>query len=329
MDLLLGQCEAPVAEQARKRLEEDESFRRHHDDVAHTLSALHLLPEVEPPEDLLGKTLTRVRPGPRIDMLLAREGSHRRVRPASFSLRELGTIAAVLALTAFVFVPSFRQAGRISTAGQCASHMAQIGTGMESYRSENNGYLPQAGRDQWRWLPSKNEESVSNSQGLFKLILGGHAPPESFQCPGGGSGTPATFAVTAGMTDFPASRFINYSYQHALGGGGVRRTDPSLAGVTETMAILADETPVFRNGKFWASRVSAPTSDNHAGAGQNVLYLDMHVEWTKTASVGVGGNNIYLAEGIYSYRGDETPVSPIDTFLLPAYCDKTCPASGR
>ena len=207
--------------------------------------------------------------------------------------------------------------------------MSQIGAGMESYGAANNGYLPRAGRDQLRWLPSRSEESVSNSEGLFKLILGGYVRSESFQCPGGGSGTPAPLTVTTGMTDFPASRFINYSYQHALGATGVRRTDPSLAGVTETMAILADETPVFRNGKFWANRVSDPTSDNHAGAGQNVLYMDMHVEWTKTASVGVGGNNIYLAEGIYSYRGDETPVSPIDTFLLPAYCNKTCRESLR
>ena len=33
----------------------------------------------------------------------------------------------------------------------------------------------------------------------------------------------------------------------------------------------------------------------------------------------MNGNNIYIAEGIYTYRGDETPVSPTDTFLMPAY----------
>ena len=45
----------------------------------------------------------------------------------------------------------------------------------------------------------------------------------------------------------------------------------------------------------------------------------MSVKFAKDANAGVRGNNIYLAEGIYQYRGEETPVSPTDSFLLPAY----------
>ena len=43
------------------------------------------------------------------------------------------------------------------------------------------------------------------------------------------------------------------------------------------------------------------------------------MEWAQTAEAGVMGNNIYLAEGVYEYRGDERPSTPTDTFLLPAY----------
>ena len=85
------------------------------------------------------------------------------------------------------------------------------------------------------------------------------------------------------------------------------------------MAILADSTPFYRNGGFEADQAATAASENHGRTGQNVLYLDMHVGWAKGPAVGVNKNNIFLAEGIYNYRGNETPVGPTDTFLLPAY----------
>ena len=41
------------------------------------------------------------------------------------------------------------------------------------------------------------------------------------------------------------------------------------------------------------------------------------MRWFTHAQAGVNGNNIWLADGIYDYRGDEKPTSPVDTFLLP------------
>ncbi len=61
------------------------------------------------------------------------------------------------------------------------------------------------------------------------------------------------------------------------------------------------------------------SSLNHGARGQNVLYLSGHVAWAETPAAGVGGNNIYLIEGVDDYRGDESPAEPTDSFLLPAY----------
>ena len=85
------------------------------------------------------------------------------------------------------------------------------------------------------------------------------------------------------------------------------------------MAILADSTPLFPRGRFRRDRVNATAGDNHAGTGQNVLYFDMHVEWSRTAAAGVRDNNIFLAGEIREYAGDEKPADPTDTFLLPAW----------
>ena len=90
--------------------------------------------------------------------------------------------------------------------------------------------------------------------------------------------------------------------------------------VAGRMAILGDRNPLFNNGRFIPKRIESLVSDNHGQTGQNVLYLDMHVEWAETPSAGVDGNNIFLAEGIYEYTGNEEPTGPTDTFLLPTYC---------
>jgi hypothetical protein len=139
-----------------------------------------------------------------------------------------------------------------------------------------------------------------------------------FQCPAVSGTKPANFAVMAGMTDFPQARFIGYSYQYALG-AGLSLNDPALRAAAAEMAILADSNPLFSGGRFRPARLGTAVSENHNGRGQNVLYLDNHTRWTTSPRAGVHGNNIYLAEGVLEYRGDEAPVSPTDTFLLPAY----------
>jgi prepilin-type processing-associated H-X9-DG protein len=55
-------------------------------------------------------------------------------------------------------------------------------------------------------------------------------------------------------------------------------------------------------------------SRNHEGRGQNVAYVDGHVEWRNTPASGVGGDEIYankagVAEG--------SPLAADDSVLLP------------
>ena len=128
-----------------------------------------------------------------------------------------------------------------------------------------------------------------------------------------------SFVVRAGMTDFPSATFISYSYHHTSGPDRPRLNDPRLQGVKEHMAILADSTPLFDDGTFRPDRVNASAGDNHGVTGQNVLYLDMHVDWKDEASVGVNRDNIFLAGSIRDYHGTEAPAGPQDTFLLPAF----------
>ena len=323
LDFLAGQCDGPAARRVNERLGNDEAFRRHHDDMAAAIRAVKLLVPVEPPAGLVDDTMARIRQRHRTDALVAREGLRRRRRVSGLPVREIIAVAASLALLASVLVPFFRQTVRLSTAEQCAAQIEQIGKAMAAYADANNQYLPVAGASHAgatpHWLPSETRPGVSNSEGLFKLVSAGLATQSLFQCPAAQNDEPKTFTMTAGMIDFPQDRFVNYSYQHTLAPSSIRRSDPTLAAVADSMAILADATPVFQAGRFRPDRVEAKAGDNHSGQGQNVLYLDMHVQWSHDAAAGVMGDNIYLVEGIDTYSGDEAPAGPRDSFLLPAY----------
>jgi type II secretory pathway pseudopilin PulG len=316
VDYVLGRLAEPESEALRRRLEADEDLRRLHGDVKSTFAAVGLMPEYEPSEALVEETLARVRRQRQTDALLAREKPSPRVVAPTFSLRELGAVAAVLIILAVIFVPSFTESRRLAVQGQCASNVGQIGYGLQAYATTYGGALPGVEADQPRWLPAEGRPAVSNSRGLYKLILGRYVSPVSFQCPAVARGS---FVVQAGMVDFPQAKFISYSYQHTIGPGGLRRDDPKLQAVAPEMAVLADDTPLFRDGRFLAERLRSPVSDSHGGRGQNVLYLDMHVEFRPQPEAGVGGDNIYLAGDIHQYSGTERPTSPLDTFLLPSY----------
>ena len=121
------------------------------------------------------------------------------------------------------------------------------------------------------------------------------------------------------MLDFPAPKYVSYSYQHTVGQHGLSLYDPAFDGKLSKMAIMADRTPIFPDGKFHPERINAAASDNHNQTGQNVLYMDGNVAWADKPTVGIDNNNIYLINGVTDYRGDESPTEATDTFLLPAY----------
>lgn len=320
IDFVLGRCGPRVDREVRDRLESDESLRRLHDDLAHTVAALDLRGELDPPEGLVEKTMGRIRLDQQTTALLLAEAERgpRGFRPV-FSLRELGALVAATVLLALVFVPSIRRARYRALIGRCRANAGQIGVGLRTYANANGGWLPAASGVSRRWLVGGNQPAVSNSAGLFRLVRCGYVSPRPFRCPGSPSGAEGGFDVTPERKDFPNGGTISYSYQHTVGAEGFPRPRTVLVRATSSMAILADETPVFRNGRFLRDRVGAAAGDNHDATGQSVLYLDMHVEFQPGADVGVDGNNIFLADGIYDYQGDERPVHATDTFLLPAF----------
>ncbi|MCL2700776.1 MAG: hypothetical protein FWE88_03675 [Phycisphaerae bacterium] len=316
IDFHLRRLDEPHAHEVRRRVEEDAAFASASRDVAHALGAVNLLPEREPPADLVARTMARIAQAKQDDDVVADEETARPLYRPTFSLREGVFVAASLLIIVSIFVPSMMEAKHAGRARLCRANIGQIGTGIQEFASAHDGLLPSAGGNT-RWLPGR-EQGGGNSRALFLLVQGKYVPQTRFLCPAAESGQP--YQITADMEDFPGHRNIHYSYQHTVGTQRLSREDPNLVNVASEMVILADATPFYRNRTFRADDPDSALSDNHNRTGQNVLYLDTHVGWTTRPQAGVKGDHIYLAEGIYTYSGDETPTSPTDTFLLPAHC---------
>ena len=320
IDFLLGWCDADAAEAVRQHMESDSEFRRRHDDLAATFAALELARAPDPPEDLVDRTLARITSIRRTNALLAvQQIGGRRPFRSTFSLKEFAAVAAMLLVIAGVLVPSLRVARQKAQLGFCSAQMGQIGSAIQTYAINNDGYLPNSDARGGRWLRGGTQPPASNSVGMFKLLRERYlTSPVVFQCPAPGG---QSFAMQGDMIDFPRPEHISYSYQYSLGNRGLSNLDSLLAQVAKEMVILADQTPLFADGRFLKDRVRKAISDNHPKS-QNVLYLDGNVLLVDNPFVGVEGDNIFLVEGVYEYEGDEAPAHSADTFLLPAHPDK-------
>lgn len=321
IDYLLQRCDEPAHLTVAERLDRDGDFRTLRNDLANTFSALRLLGEPEVPEDLTARALGRIASQRRSNAVRARRELPAGLGRPTFSLRELGALAAAAVLMACLFIPWARQARRRALAGQCASNVGQIGTAMDNYTLANNGMLPAVDRPGAAWLPGSKRPAVSNSAGLYRLVRSRYAPAAVFQCAADPGAAGAAFPVSLDANDFSAAKFISYSYHYALDARLLSSRSAVMVRVARKMPVLSDSTPLFKDGRFRPERLDQLSSDNHDQSGHNVLFLDWHVEWHDCPTVGVGDDNMYMVQGIRDYNGTEAPANDTDSFLLPAWTD--------
>ena len=185
-------------------------------------------------------------------------------------------------------------------------------------------------------------DKVHVSRSIFLLVIGGQCTPKQFICSSAGEpedsmrnkGAATTsdgeVAAQAGVNrfDFRAYQHCSYGYQMPFG----RKGKPREAMDTR-MPITCDKGPYFESGTSGTAgntmdrlRTSALppgfegddddmlkipndkwrpyNSRNHNQEGQEILYVDGHVEFSKTASAGVNNDNIYtMQDNTYTLSG--------------------------
>lgn len=185
-----------------------------------------------------------------------------------------------------------------------------------------------------------NDTNVSVSRSLFMLVIDGTCTAKQFMCPSSGdseddlrnqTGTNTWVAAQPGATrfDFKGYSFESYGYQVPFGRNGKpnERLDARVAltadkgpffeaDVPRTDATVPDKpkgspgTPLTIGGATNESQILQLDNDkwrpynsrNHGMEGQNVLFMDSHVEFVKKPIVGVNYDNIFTQQNGYQLK---------------------------
>jgi len=189
----------------------------------------------------------------------------------------------------------------------------------------------------------------SNTANLWKLISGAGASVEMFICPSTNHEPDDRVTRFDDVRDFRNENYISYSYQNVLGPYSLTQTG---AAQPSRLAVAADanpqradfygkaprgqgegvtdlklkERPDFEEDpsgltEKWNDQLSDGipegnpwmlNSPNHRWEGQNVLYLDGHVEFTVHPYCGPNFDNIWLARDTQQSAGDTMRPDQLD-----------------
>lgn len=246
-------------------------------------------------------------------------------------LFEVLAAAASIALVAGVLFPSLGLARQKSWQAACQNNMRALSAGFASFADDYRQNDPdlsevrvKAGSPWWK-IGDQGPQSRSNTRYPFMLIKGGYVDGKVFICKGNRvadpfMGQPET--VTQ-LYDFPSHKNISYSFSLFC--------DKSENPLFCCRRIIAsDLNPVFQKIRCDRSvyekmdefaklklneQLKNSLSANHRGRGQNILYGDGSVRYTKTRIV--NGDDIFTVIGVNVYTGRETPAGTHDIFLAP------------
>lgn len=220
-------------------------------------------------------------------------------------LLQMVVVVAILAILAALLFPALQKTLESARSAKCIGNLRQIGMGILSYTSDNNGIFPpfQEGTyTTWEYVGHfEYNGTLGNLAGWGGYIypyLGGRGNWKVFVCPSdphaaernltdytsnGGLGTGASYSLNAGYIGAPRGVSYNVSAENSAGAQSrqVRITDLQWASQT---CLVADDScknvwPVNQSrpvGLLYAPWASAVYHPQHSG-GLNVLYCDGHV----------------------------------------------------
>ncbi len=245
-------------------------------------------------------------------------------RSLGFDWRQLATAVAVFLIAASLLMPVMERQQADSRRVVGAGRLGTAGRAMGTYAADNLGQMPRRdvrpGEVWWEvgQRPSASNRYVrSNSAHLFILFSQGYASVEDLTCPENEHAD--EYPIDPTDMDWTGPRAVSFSYQNQYTPHLLRLDDDP------TMAVLADRNPLFEvvdnRIVFNPNTSKLAPSRAHRGMGQNVLSANGVVTWGARPLIDpINGNdtdNIWTAEGIDFYYGNETPAERSDSFLVP------------
>jgi prepilin-type N-terminal cleavage/methylation domain-containing protein/prepilin-type processing-associated H-X9-DG protein len=250
-------------------------------------------------------------------------------REKGFTLVELLVVIAIIALLMGILMPALARVRQIAYRLYCGTNLSGIGKAMLIYSNDFDDELPQAGFKESIWTATiVNWRNVSRTQAFntsrgsaasitsnfFLLMKYAEVTPAQFLCKGDSKVKRFRLSETdladAGAElidcwDFGPTpqAHCSYSYQSIFGSFGLTSSsNPSMAMAADPNPWLAS--PAFEarpNTPDWGefdpggekAKIKLGNARTHQEDGQNVVYVDGHVDFEKSSACGSDDDNVF------------------------------------
>ena len=218
-----------------------------------------------------------------------------------FTLIELLVVIAIIGILAGILLPVLSRARESARKTQCMSNIKQIGMGLIMYANENNEQFP------------SSTTAPLAMQSLSLLYPDYVSDSRTFNCPSDTFVTNATQNETS--TDMANNAAFGqddcsygYDYTHT------QADDADVALVADRPSTGSGTTNIDQNSPNHGGTYNSGSNDS-AGRGQNVVYVDGHVEFVTSPLAGWYASDGTTRDNIYA-DDDATTTGGTDTYII-------------